>query len=175
MKEATASTADLYCTWQSLTGVNYSIPESWPASRSGALVKLFDLAETPQAGDALILRKFSEARPMDTTLGIGGHAGIVLGVDKEGHVITIAYNRSMPDIEGFGMETHTPSADENKFYFYLRPNNTTPAKVDTSVVPKYPEYTGLSDLAGLVSYVDSNLAGEDIFWAGDTYVDECKD
>jgi|APSaa5957512535_1039671.scaffolds.fasta_scaffold144679_2 hypothetical protein len=111
---------------------------------------------------------------MDTTLGAGGHAGIVLGVDKEGHVITIAYNRSMPDREGFGLETHTPGADENKFYFYLRPNNTTPAKVDTSV--EYPEYTDFNDLADLVYYVDSRLAGENISLTGDThYVDECKE
>jgi hypothetical protein len=79
-------------------------PATWGESAGGSLVKLFDVSETPTPGDIVASRRFSAEKPQTSSLGTGGHAGIFLGADKD-QIVTIAYNRDMPAMEGFGLES----------------------------------------------------------------------
>ena len=102
---SSGSSADLYLAARTLSKEDLTMaPATWGESAGGSLVKLFDVSETPTPGDIVASRSFSAEKPQISSLGTGGHAGIFLGADKD-QIVTIAYNRDMPAMEGFGLES----------------------------------------------------------------------
>ena len=148
-----ASTADLYLakrvlSEQSLVGVD----KSWLKSAGGSMVSLFDInTSTPKIGDVWAVRKFNESRAIDSSLGYSGHAGVYLASEK-GNVVTLAYNRDIPHIEGFGLEIREfEENSETRDQFWLTRKSESFKPIDA-----YP-FNGLSDLGGLVFFVDHQL------------------
>ena len=159
LPENGASTADLYLAKRVLSKQSLVVvDESWLESAGGQMVKLFDVNQgAPKPGDIWACRKFSEARPIDSSLGCGGHAGIYLGRDKE-NVVTLAYNRDMPHMEGFGVESrateHKSSSTKDPFLLTRRDTDFTPSREAV-----YP-FKNLSDIAGLTAFVDAQITKE---------------
>lgn len=152
-----ASTPDLYLTKRVLSKQDLVVVnKSWLKSAGGSMVSLFDInTSTPKPGDVWAVRKFSESKAIDSSLGFSGHAGVYLGMD-EGNVVTLAYNRDMPHIEGFGLEIREfEDNSKTRDQFWLTRNS----KGFKTTIDAYP-FNDLSDLSGLVRFADSQL--EDI-------------
>ena len=149
-----ASTADLYLTKRLLSKQDLVVvDESWLNSAGGSMVSLFDInTKMPIPGDIWVVRKFNETNPIKSSLGCGGHAGIYLGTDS-GNIVTLAYNRDMPHIEGFGFEFREfeeNSKVRDQFWLTRNSTNFQPTR------DAYP-FNDLSDLAGLINFVDSQI------------------
>lgn len=150
-----ASTPDLYLAKRVLSEQSLVVVDkSWLDSAGGSMVSLFDInTSTPKPGDVWAVRKFNESRAIDSSLGYSGHAGVYLDID-EGNVVTLAYNRDIPHIEGFGLEIREfEDNSETRDQFWLTRNS----KGFNPTIDAYP-FNDLSDLGGLVSYVDSHIA-----------------
>lgn len=130
------------------------------------MVSLFDInANTPMPGDVWVVRKFNETSPVDSSLGCGGHAGIYLGTDS-GNIITLAYNRDMPYMDGFGVESRKfEENSEERDQFWL-----TRKETDFKIIRDAYPFNDLSDLAGLVSFVDCQIEESELF--GEVKVEE---
>lgn len=162
-----ASTADLYLAKRLLSEQDLVVvDESWLISAGGTMVSLFDInANTPIPGDVWVVRKFNETSPIDLSLGCGGHAGIYLGTDS-GNIITLAYNRDMPYMDGFGVESRKfEENSEEKDQFWLTRKDT-----DFKIIRDAYPFNDLSDLAGLVSFVDSQIEESELF--GEVKIEE---
>ena len=149
-----ASTPDLYLAKRVLSEQSLVVVDkSWLDSAGGSMVSLFDInTSTPKPGDVWAVRKFNESKAIDSSLGCNGHAGIYLGTD-EGNVVTLAYNRDMPHIEGFGLEIREfEDNSETRDQFWLTRNSTS----FKPTIDAYP-FNDLSDLGGLVHFVDSQM------------------
>ena len=150
-----ASTADLYLTTRSLLKESLPVVDvSWFDTAGGQMVKLFDInTKTPNAGDVWSCRKFNEAAHIGSSLGCGGHAGIYLGQNGR-DLVTLAYNRDMPGIEGFGIENRV-GEDESKTQAqsFLTRNETGFTLGSEEAYP----YKDLSDLVGLTAFVDKQI------------------
>ncbi len=152
-----ASTVDLYLTKRVLSKQGLVIiDEKWLPTAGGQMVKLFDVnTKTPQPGDMLACRKFNESKPIDYSFGYGGHAGIYLGRDAE-TVVTLAYNRDMPHMEGFGIENRPYTANYSELdQFYL-----TRKDLDFTFSGEVFPFENLGDLAALTAFVDSQISDE---------------
>lgn len=94
---------------------------SGSSSDESSIFHTFDLPASynPTPGDIVASRTFSEEKPQASSLGSGGHAGMFLGADK-GEIVTIAYNRDMPGMEGFGLEFRPFANSPTKCTFFLK-------------------------------------------------------
>ena len=149
-----ASTVDLYLTARSLLKESLPVVDSsWLESAGGQMVKLFDInTKIPKAGDVWTCRKFNEASPLGSSLGYSGHASIYLGRDGE-DMVTFAYNRDIPKIEGFGIESRVAEYNpETHFQCLLHRKDTG----FTSFQEAYP-FKDLGDLFGLTRFVDAQI------------------
>jgi len=152
-----ASTADLYLTKRVLSEQGLVVVDnSWLGSSGGQMVRLFDINQVaPRPGDVWSCRKFNEANPMDSSLGCGGHAGIYLGRDEE-NVLTLAYNRDMPHIEGFGIErraTEHKSNSTKDSFLVTRTDRDFTSDREEDVFP----FRDLSDIPDLIAFVDAQI------------------
>ena len=73
-----ASTPDLYLAKRVLSEQDLVVVnKSWLNTAGGSMVSLFDInTSTPKPGDVWAVRKFSESKAIDSSLGYSGHAGI---------------------------------------------------------------------------------------------------
>jgi hypothetical protein len=152
-----ASSADLYLAKRVLAKQGLVVVKNdWLDSAGGSMVKLFDLnTDTPQPGDIWARRKFNDKVKIDSSLGFGGHAGIYLGQEKD-KIVNLAYNRDMPDMEGFGLEKRVfEKNSKTNDQFWLTRN-----KKDFVLSGKSYPFKDLSDLVGLTKYIDDNLEKE---------------
>lgn len=152
-----ASTPDLYLANRVLLKQSLVVVDkSWLKSAGGSMVSLFDVnTKTPLAEDIWAVRKFNKSSSIDDSLGCGGHAGIYLGTNS-GDIVILAYNRDIPDTEGFGLEFREfeeNSKTRNQFWL------TRNSKGFKHTGDAYP-YTDLSDLENLVYFVDSQITEE---------------
>lgn len=72
---------------------------------------------------------------------------------QSGNIVTLSYNRDMPHIEGFGFEFR--EFEENskvRDQFWLTRNSTN-FKLTSDAYP----FNDLSDLAGLISFINSQI------------------
>jgi len=91
------------------------VPEEWPNSPIGQYLKRFkpiaisNPAQDIRPGLIFVEKSFSNDDPtMKNTVGIGGHAALVLNLSKNGTTIdTLSYARNMPVFEGFGVAAFT--------------------------------------------------------------------
>jgi hypothetical protein len=95
-----------------------SIVADWSKSPSGKLVKLFSVNKDPSHGDIMVARTFNSTKPLGT-IGASGHAGIVLYQENSSDFMTLAYNRNMPYMDGFGLEKRTCLNNSEKQTFFL--------------------------------------------------------
>jgi len=149
---SSGSSADLYLAARYLGKEDLSMaPKDWLDSAGGSLVKLFDVSKAPAPGDIVAARSFSVEKPQASSLGSGGHAGMFLGADKD-QIVTIAYNREMPDIEGFGLESRPFENSPTKRTFFLK-------RTDVNFVPENNECPTFDfrDLSSFVSGIDDQL------------------
>jgi hypothetical protein len=148
---SSGSSADLYLTARTLSAEDVTMaPPNWLESAGGWLVKLFDVSKTPAPGDIVAARSFSAEKPQASSLGTGGHAGMFLGADKD-EIVTIAYNRDMPAIEGFGLESRPFENSLAKCTFFLK-------RSDVNFVQKSDDWSfDFRDLNGFVSNIDDEL------------------
>lgn len=151
---ATASSADLYLAAQSGVGIDPdTIAAHWSKSPSGSLVKLFNVNKSPSCGDIMVARIFNGQKPLGT-IGAGGHAGIVLYQESSTDFITLAYNRNMPAMDGFGIETRTCLNTSTKQTFFLSRNPD-----ELSVLEEYPIFDP-RDLGSYVTTIDKQITPE---------------
>jgi len=148
---SSGSSADLYLAARYLDKQDMSMPPSdWLDSRSGSLVKLFDVSRTPVPEDVVASRSFSIEKTQSSSLGNAGHAGLFLGADKD-QIVTLAYNRDMP-MEGFGLESRPFEDSTTKRTFFLKRNNI-------DFVPRNEEHLPFDfrDLNSFVSKIDDEM------------------
>lgn len=165
-----ASTADLYLAKRVLSKQDLLVvDEGWLKTAGGTMVSLFDInTKTPMPGDVWVTRKFNETSPINLSLGCGGHAGIYLGTDRD-NIITLAYNRDMPHVDGFGIEYRRfEENSQTRDQCWLNRNNTD-FKISRDAYP----FNDLSDLAGLINFVDSQIKESELF--GEMKVEEDVD
>ena len=151
LPHSSGSSADLYLAARYLDKQDMSMaPSDWLDSRSGSLVKLFDVSRTPVPGDVVASRSFSIEKPQSSSLGNTGHAGLFLGADKD-QIVTLAYNRDMP-MEGFGLESRPFEDSTTKRTFFLKRNNV-------DFVPRNEEHLPFDfrDLNSFVSKIDDEM------------------
>ena len=151
LPHSSGSSADLYLAARYLDKQDMSMaPSDWLDSRSGSLVKLFDVSRTPVPGDVVASRSFSIEKPQSSSLGNAGHAGLFLGADKD-QIVTLAYNRDMP-MEGFGLESRPFEDSTTKRIFFLKRNNI-------DFVPRNEEHLPFDfrDLNSFVSKIDDEM------------------
>ncbi|MBA2628558.1 MAG: hypothetical protein H0U78_00790 [Rickettsiaceae bacterium] len=149
---SSGSSADLYLTARTLRAEDVTMaPSNWLESAGGSLVKLFDVSKTPAPGDIVAARTFSPEKTQASSLGTGGHAGIFLGVDKD-EIITIAYNRDMPAMEGFGLESRPFENSLTKRTLFLKRTD-----VDFIHESKDDLSFDFRDLNSYVSSIDDQL------------------
>ncbi len=160
---STASSADLYLAAQSGVGVDPdTIVADWSRSSSGSLVKLFNVNKNPSHGDIMVARTFNALKPSGT-IGAGGHAGIVLYQESITDFITLAYNRNMPFMDGFGIEKRTCLNNSEKQTFFL---SRKPGDIPLLEGPAFDP----RDISSYVTAIDkqvnpeSFLTGEDNWW-----------
>lgn len=163
---ATASSADLYLAAQSGVGVDPdAIVADWSKTDSGALVKLFNVNKSPSHGDIMVARTFNALKPSGT-IGSGGHAGIVLYQESGTDFMTLAYNRNMPFMDGFGIEKRTCLNNSEKQTFFLsrKPDGL-------SVLEEYPPFDP-RDMASYVSAIDKQISPEIHLSGEDSWMNE---
>jgi hypothetical protein len=137
-----------------------TIVADWSKSSSGSLVKLFNINKSPSHGDIMVARTFNALKPSGT-IGSGGHAGIVLYQESSTDFITLAYNRNMPFMDGFGIEKRTCLNNSEKQTFFLSRNP------DGISLPEECPIFDPRDIASYVSAIDKqispdiHLSGED--------------
>lgn len=149
---SSGSSADLYLAARSLDGQDISMaPSGWLDSTGGALVKLFNTSRVPDSGDIVASRSFSAEKPQASSLGNAGHAGIFLG-NNGGEIVTLAYNRDMPGMEGFGLESRAYEDSTTKQTFFLKRN-------DIDFVPRSEKDLPFDfrDLNSFVSRIDDEM------------------
>jgi len=68
------------------------------------------------------LRGFNEKYNKENSLGNSGHVVLALGATSTGEVLTLGYNRDMPNIEGFGFRVFSleEKSDEEKMLFAIK-------------------------------------------------------
>ncbi len=123
------STIDLLYTYRAQVegNLDYIAPD-WVNSRAATAlfetfspVKIIDPFTDIQPGQILVFRKFETADHTQDA-GMGGHVALVLGVTEEGQVVTLNYQRDMPDKEGFGIGLFDAQSDDTKEVFFLKVN-----------------------------------------------------
>jgi len=152
LPNSSGSSADLYLAARYLGKQDISMaPSTWLDSTGGSLVKLFDISETPTHGDIVASRSFSTEKPEASSLGNAGHAGLFLGTNED-KIVTLAYNRDMPAIEGFGIELRPFEDSTTKRTFFLKRNNI-------DFVPRNEEHLPFDfrDLNSFVSKIDDEM------------------
>ncbi len=152
LPHSSGSSADLYLAARYLDKQDISMaPSSWINSTGGSLVKLFDVSRTATPGDIVASRSFSIEKPQSSSLGNAGHAGLFLGIDGD-KIVTLAYNRDMPAIEGFGLESRPFEDSATKRTFFLKRN-------DVDFVPKGEKDFSFDfrDLNSFVSQIDDEM------------------
>lgn len=167
-----ASTHDLYLAKrynlnQDITKIIHS--SNWLNSEGGSMVRLFDVNETaPKPGDICVVRKFNRDKPIESSAGFGGHAGIYIGTEEKQN-INLAYNRNMPQTEGFGLEYKNDSNNDNSEnqqidrFFLTRNDNDFNFNKGQYIYP----FNELSDLTSLVEFVDNKLLNTSIPLSGE--------
>ena len=127
LKTDQMTTADLWKLYQSQQE-GYSKDPAWEESTIGKLLIKNYTAVKPndiQPGDIWALRNFdTHIDPEMKGYGKGGHAALVVDSpdqDKK-EVMTLGYNRNMPENEGFGKQAFSsyPKAGEGKRIFFFR-------------------------------------------------------
>ena len=160
IKPSSASSVDLYLVKRTLNGQPLVVVnEDWLKSEGGLNTKLFSLnVGNPLPGDIWCVRKFSEAKSNESSFGFSGHAGIYLGREKD-EIVTLAYNRDMPKIEGCGLERRAFEDNSSiREQFYLTRNDSSfDEQEDFAIFP----YTVLGDLRGLTLHTDRIIDSEE--------------
>lgn len=110
------STVDQMCTQRLLTKKGY-VPEAWKSkSLCKDTVERFKSVEIEDImpGDIHILRVFDKQKSIDESIGRGGHTTLVLGKKDKDTLLTLGFNRNMPNIEGFGLQEYPVHTKETK-------------------------------------------------------------
>ncbi|MGC1854684.1 MAG: hypothetical protein WA659_04850 [Candidatus Aquirickettsiella sp.] len=111
------STADLWKRWQ-YQREGYPSDQAWENSKIGKLlINNYAVIEPNkvQPGDIWATRSFDKNKdPEMKGYGKGGHTVLVVDNPDKNEVMTLGYNRNMPENEGFG---------EQKFPMYSKPSD----------------------------------------------------
>lgn len=91
-----------------------------------------------EPGMLMCFRKFNEKNSFENSLGTSGHVAMALGTSSSGEVVSIGYNRDMPNIEGFGIQAFPIINDDSRktMFFRVKPNtenNNSEQKVDETI------------------------------------------
>jgi len=86
--------------------------------------------EDIHAGQIFAFRTFATEEHQDSA-GTGGHTALVLDLCQEGkslNVVTLAFARNMPDVEGFGIQAFPWASDAHKetMFFNVLPSDQLP-------------------------------------------------
>jgi hypothetical protein len=150
------STADLLAIYRFNKGEGFT-PDGWADGFKGSAKFLTPItAEEAGLGDIMLIRKFNERAPEESSLGEGGHVAILLEKPQSDEVLTIAANRDMPHREGIGLENRETAPTNGGKVFYLRVTEELLAK-------NYPDLAGVEhepfNLESVVAHYDSECMG----------------
>lgn len=110
--KAPVSTNDMLFSYRHKTKDGGFIEKDWTNGKECAsLQDLWDpvIVKDPtkdiKPGDVYCVRRFADTDPeLNKTQGVSGHTAMVVGVQSNGAMTTLGYNRDMPAKEGFGLE-----------------------------------------------------------------------
>ena len=91
-----------------------------------SLVKVENPVTDIEPGQIIVMRNF-ETPDHTQEKGHGGHTALVVGVTEEGAVVTIGFNRDMPTLEGFGIQTFSSQSTPYQDTFFFKLNDVLPS------------------------------------------------